>query len=99
MHSKRSKILELAMVFVVDESPQTCQMFLDEHGLELFINVLQTFRAVVDDNRVQVETKVLGLIVSRIFFCLYNRIKRSIASNLLSINLQFYLGCCWDEGR
>ena len=39
-------------------------MFLDEHGLDLFIQVLDTFHNITDENRVQVETKVLGLIVS-----------------------------------
>ena len=49
---------------ISDESPQTCQMFLDEQGLELFIQVLRTYSTVADEHRVQVETKVLGLIVS-----------------------------------
>lgn len=42
---------------VTDESPTTCGVFLDEGGLDLFLQVLQKF-----PGESTVETKVLGLV-------------------------------------
>ena len=42
---------------LTDESPNTCKVFLDEGGMELFLGVLQTF-----PSEVAIETKVLGLL-------------------------------------
>ncbi|XP_066996742.1 protein zyg-11 homolog B isoform X2 [Anabrus simplex] len=42
---------------LTDESPTTCSVFLEEGGMALFLEVLETFQ---DENTV--ETKVLGLI-------------------------------------
>ena len=42
---------------LTDESPNTCKVFLDESGMDLFLGVLQTF-----PNEVTIETKVLGLL-------------------------------------
>ena len=42
---------------LTDESPLTCQVFLGEGGLELFIDVLDTF-----PGDKCIETKVLGLL-------------------------------------
>ena len=42
---------------LTDESPETCTIFLREGGLELFLQVLETF-----PNESTVETKILGLI-------------------------------------
>ena len=42
---------------LTDESPTTCSVFLEEGGMELFIDVLDTFPG---DNCI--ETKVLGLL-------------------------------------
>lgn len=42
---------------LTDESPDTCSVFLDENGLQLFLAVLEKFP---DDSAV--ETKVLGLV-------------------------------------
>jgi hypothetical protein len=53
---------------VVDESPRTCNVFLTEQGLELFMNMLRALEDVDNDNRVQVETKILGLLVRFYFF-------------------------------
>ena len=47
-----------------DESPSTCEVFLKEGGLSLFVSVLKEYMEQPEDTRVQVETKVLGLIVS-----------------------------------
>lgn len=41
----------------LDESPTTCKVFIDEGGLQLYMNILNTF---VNDSTV--ETKVLGLV-------------------------------------
>ena len=41
---------------LTDESPLTCELFLKQEGLQLFINLLQTF-----PENTSVETKVLGL--------------------------------------
>uniref|UniRef100_T1J5A3 Uncharacterized protein n=1 Tax=Strigamia maritima TaxID=126957 RepID=T1J5A3_STRMM len=41
---------------LTDESPQTCGVFLNEGGLELFLDVIETFQT-----KSAVETKVLGL--------------------------------------
>lgn len=42
---------------LTDESPQTCCVFLNEGGLELFLKVIEKFQ-----NESTVETKVLGLV-------------------------------------
>lgn len=52
-----TKINLCALYVLIDESPSTCSVFLDEGGLTLFLEVLQTF-----PGEATVETKVLGLI-------------------------------------
>ncbi|XP_025110002.1 protein zyg-11 homolog B-like [Pomacea canaliculata] len=47
---------------LTDESPPTCGVFLSEQGLDLFMNMLQSLGNVEAENRVQVETKILGLL-------------------------------------
>jgi len=42
---------------LTDESPRTCKVFLDEDGMELFLDVLRIF-----PNESAIETKVLGLL-------------------------------------
>ena len=42
---------------LTDESPRTCKVFLDEEGMELFLDVLRAFPA-----EPTIETKVLGLL-------------------------------------
>jgi len=42
---------------LTDESPRTCKVFLDEEGMELFLDVLRAF-----PNEPTIETKVLGLL-------------------------------------
>jgi len=42
---------------LTDESPRTCKVFLDEDGMELFLEVLKAF-----PDEPQIETKVLGLL-------------------------------------
>ncbi len=42
---------------LTDESPSTCSVFLNEGGMDLFLQVLQVFP---DD--ISIETKVLGLL-------------------------------------
>ncbi|CAM1154436.1 ZYG11B (predicted) [Pycnogonum litorale] len=42
---------------LTDESPTTCNVFLEEGGLELFLKVMQTYQS-----EAAVETKVLGLL-------------------------------------
>lgn len=56
------------LIGCADESPPTCGVFLSEQGLDLFMNMLQSLGNVEAENRVQVETKILGLLVSWIFF-------------------------------
>jgi len=41
---------------LTDDSPRTCQVFLDENGMELYIKVLKSFPGTL-----AIETKVLGL--------------------------------------
>merc|ERR1719193_1549766 len=41
---------------LTDDSPKTCQVFLDENGMDLYISVLKCF-----PGQLAVETKVLGL--------------------------------------
>ena len=48
----------------IDESPATCKVFLNEGGLDLFMTTLQVVSSMEVDTRVQVETKILGLLVS-----------------------------------
>ncbi|KAK7504037.1 hypothetical protein BaRGS_00004769 [Batillaria attramentaria] len=64
-----SRIIDITLKFTLsalwnltDESPPTCSVFLSEQGLELFMNMLQALEDVEADNRVQVETKILGLL-------------------------------------
>ncbi|XP_025424633.1 protein zyg-11 homolog B-like [Sipha flava] len=59
-----NQVVDVTMKFTLsalwnltDESPTTCKVFIDEGGLELYMNILNTF---IDDSTV--ETKVLGLI-------------------------------------
>ena len=47
-----------------DEAPSTCNVFLTEGGLELFMKLLHLTGGEETDNHVQVETKILGLLVS-----------------------------------
>ncbi|XP_071119076.1 protein zyg-11 homolog B-like [Haliotis cracherodii] len=50
---------------LTDESAPTCHVFLNESGLELFMKMLQTLNDTLDlenESRVQVETKILGLL-------------------------------------
>jgi Zyg-11 family protein len=47
----------LQFLLLSDESPTTCSVFLEEGGLDLFLEVLVTFQ-----DECTVETKVLGLI-------------------------------------
>ncbi|XP_014245907.1 protein zyg-11 homolog B-like isoform X2 [Cimex lectularius] len=61
---KASRTIDITMKFTLsalwnltDESPTTCEVFLEEGGLTLFLEVLQTF-----PGETSVETKVLGLI-------------------------------------
>jgi len=42
---------------LTDESPRTCKVFLDEDGMELFLDVLMTF-----PGESAIETKILGLL-------------------------------------
>ena len=42
---------------LTDESPQTCLVFLEQGGMQLFIDVLKTF-----SDELACETKVLGLL-------------------------------------
>ena len=42
---------------LTDESPKTCKVFLDEDGMELFLDVLHAF-----PDKPEIETKVLGLL-------------------------------------
>jgi len=42
---------------LTDESPRTCKVFLDEEGMELFLDVLRTF-----PGESAIETKILGLL-------------------------------------
>lgn len=46
-----------------DEAPSTCSVFLREGGLELFMQLLEVTEGEQSDNHVQVETKILGLLV------------------------------------
>jgi Zyg-11 family protein len=45
------------LFLLTDESPTTCNVFLEEGGMDLFLEVLMTFQ-----DECAVETKVLGLI-------------------------------------
>ena len=51
------------IITVTDESPATCSVFLNEAGLELYMTTLQVVSPLTAENRTQVETKVLGLLV------------------------------------
>jgi len=59
-----SKLVDITMKFTLsalwnltDESAATCKVFLDEGGMELFLEVLDSFQG-----ESSVETKVLGLL-------------------------------------
>ncbi|KAK3701133.1 hypothetical protein RRG08_029606 [Elysia crispata] len=47
---------------LTDEAPSTCNVFLTEGGLELFMKLLHLTGGEETDNHVQVETKILGLL-------------------------------------
>ncbi|CAL1542443.1 unnamed protein product [Lymnaea stagnalis] len=47
---------------LTDEAPSTCNVFLTEGGLELFMKLLQLTDGEETENHVQVETKILGLL-------------------------------------
>ncbi|XP_021353883.1 protein zyg-11 homolog B-like [Mizuhopecten yessoensis] len=47
---------------LTDESPPTCRVFLKEKGLDLFMDTLMVVMDMERDVRVQVETKILGLL-------------------------------------
>ncbi|XP_005110536.1 protein zyg-11 homolog B [Aplysia californica] len=47
---------------LTDEAPSTCNVFLMEGGLELFMKLLELTDGQGTDNHVQVETKILGLL-------------------------------------
>ena len=51
------------VVFITDEAPSTCNVFLTEGGLELFMKLLELTDGQDTDNHVQVEQKILGLLV------------------------------------
>ena len=53
-------------IYIIDESPATCKVFLNEGGLDLFMSTLQVVSTMDSDTRVQVETKVLGLLVNTV---------------------------------
>ncbi|PSN40433.1 Protein zyg-11 B [Blattella germanica] len=57
----RSKVqtscVDITIKFTLNESPTTCSVFLEEGGMDLFLDVLVTFQ-----DECAVETKVLGLI-------------------------------------
>ncbi|XP_076463188.1 protein zyg-11 homolog B-like [Babylonia areolata] len=64
-----TRIIDITLKFTLsalwnltDESPPTCSVFLGENGLELFMMMLQMLEEVDSDSRVQVETKILGLL-------------------------------------
>ena len=42
---------------LTDESPRTCKVFLENDGMDLFLEVLQTF-----PDEAAIETKILGLL-------------------------------------
>ena len=57
-------VMDITMKFTLsalwnltDESPRTCKVFLDEDGMELFLDVLHTF-----PGEAAIETKILGLL-------------------------------------
>lgn len=57
-------VMDITMKFTLsalwnltDESPRTCKVFLDEEGMELFLDVLHTF-----PGEAAIETKILGLL-------------------------------------
>ncbi|KAK3092105.1 hypothetical protein FSP39_025250 [Pinctada imbricata] len=47
---------------LTDESPATCNVFLNEGGLDLFMTTLHVVREMDSDVRTEVETKILGLL-------------------------------------
>ncbi|XP_013407895.1 protein zyg-11 homolog B [Lingula anatina] len=64
-----SQVVDITMKFslsalwnLTDESPATCSIFISEGGLELFMQVLESYVSAADDKRIQIETKVLGLL-------------------------------------
>lgn len=57
-------VVKLPCFMPSDEAPSTCNVFLTEGGLELFMKLLQLTDGEETDNHVQVETKILGLLVN-----------------------------------
>jgi len=60
----QDNVMDITMKFTLsalwnltDESPRTCKVFLDEEGMELFLDVLNTF-----PGEAAIETKILGLL-------------------------------------
>jgi len=60
----QENVMDITMKFTLsalwnltDESPRTCKVFLDEDGMDLFLDVLRTFPA-----ESAIETKILGLL-------------------------------------
>jgi len=60
----QENVMDITMKFTLsalwnltDESPRTCKVFLDEEGMELFLDVLNTF-----PGEPAIETKILGLL-------------------------------------
>jgi len=60
----QDSLMDITMKFTLsalwnltDESPKTCKVFLDERGMELFLDVLRTF-----PGESAIETKILGLL-------------------------------------
>merc|ERR1712029_672044 len=64
MGRMQEHVLDITLKFTLsalwnltDESPRTCKVFLDEDGMELFLEVLKAF-----PEKPEIETKVLGLL-------------------------------------
>ena len=89
---------ETHAVHVTDESPPTCNVFLGEQGLELFMKMLQALEEEDNDNRVQVETKILGLLVSCYYQVVYTlciwylKKKKKMCVYLRDMNLLAFAG-------
>ncbi|XP_064625443.1 protein zyg-11 homolog B-like isoform X2 [Lineus longissimus] len=47
---------------LTDESPDTCDVFLEEDGLNLYMAVIEAYKDCEEDNKLHVQTKVLGLL-------------------------------------
>jgi len=93
-----SKLVDITMKFTLsalwnltDESAATCKVFLDEGGMELFLEVLDSFQG-----ESSVETKVLGLLNNIAEVCIRifnmnvqsrNIVLRGLTMNQDTINL------------